>query len=86
MKEALFWRSGDERGTVRCELCAQRCLIKTGKRGICGVRENRNGVLYSLNYGRLIAANVDPIEKKPLYHFHPGSKVFSLATAGCHQP
>ena len=68
---------------VRCALCAHRCRIDAGARGICGVRENREGVLYSLVYGRVIAENVDPIEKKPLFHFLPGSRSFSIATAGC---
>ncbi len=58
---------------VRCELCAHRCVIRPGQRGLCGVRENRGGELFSLSYGRLIASHVDPIEKKPLYHFLPGS-------------
>jgi len=58
-------------------------LIGDGKRGICGVRENREGVLYSLSYGKLIAQNVDPIEKKPLFHFLPGSRAYSISTVGC---
>lgn len=70
-------------GSVRCRLCTHQCLIVSGKRGICSVRENRNGTLYSLNYGLAIATNVDPIEKKPLFHFLPGTKSFSIATAGC---
>ncbi len=68
---------------VRCDLCAHRCRIPPGKKGICGVRVNRDGALYSLVYGRAIAAHVDPMEKKPLYHFLPGSLIFSIATAGC---
>lgn len=68
---------------VRCGLCHHRCLIKEGQRGICWVRENRQGTLYSLMYGKPIAYHVDPIEKKPLFHFLPGSTSFSLATAGC---
>ena len=68
---------------VRCNLCAHRCRIAPGKRGVCRVRENRGGVLYSLVYGNLVAANIDPIEKKPLYHFQPGSLSYSIATAGC---
>lgn len=68
---------------VRCNLCSHRCLIAPGKRGICFVRENQNGTLYSLVYGLAMAANVDPIEKKPLFHFQPGSLSFSIATAGC---
>jgi pyruvate formate lyase activating enzyme len=82
MKEALFYRSGKENKVV-CELCNHHCHIKEGKRGICGVRENRGGKLYSLVYGRLIAENIDPIEKKPLFNFLPGSKAFSISTVGC---
>ena len=72
-----------EDGKVRCELCAHRCLIRPGQRGICRVRENRGGELFSLIYGRLIASHVDPIEKKPFYHFLPGSLSFSIASPGC---
>ena len=68
---------------VRCQLCAHHCLIADGKRGICRVRENKAGVLYSLIYGKLIAAHVDPIEKKPMFHFYPGSRSFSIASPGC---
>lgn len=81
-KEASLYEKLKD-GSVRCRLCAHRCLIAPGKRGICSVRENRNGTLYSLNYALAIAANVDPIEKKPLFHFLPGTKSFSIATAGC---
>jgi pyruvate formate lyase activating enzyme len=77
----LYDRKSD--GQVQCYLCAHRCKIKKGKRGICGVRENCGGTLYSLVYGQLIAENVDPIEKKPLFHVYPSSKSFSIATAGC---
>ncbi len=72
-----------ENGQVQCKLCAHRCRIKSGNRGICRVRENQDGKLYTLVYGNLIAKNVDPIEKKPLYHFMPGTKAFSVATPGC---
>lgn len=82
MKEAMFYEKADD-GKVRCGLCRFRCLIAEGKRGICGVRENRKGVLYTLVYGKAIAEHTDPIEKKPLYHFLPGSKSYSMATAGC---
>jgi pyruvate formate lyase activating enzyme len=68
---------------VKCKTCSWRCAIKDGKRGFCGVRENRGGTLYVLNYGLVSSANVDPIEKKPLFHFYPGSSVFSLGTVGC---
>ncbi len=68
---------------VRCRLCSHMCVIGDGERGICGVRENRKGVLHTLVYGRLIAAGDDPIEKKPLFHLMPGSRSFSIATVGC---
>ncbi len=82
MHEALLYQklAGKK---VRCNLCSHRCLVPEGKRGICSVRENQGGTLYSLVYGKAIAANVDPIEKKPLFHFQPGSLSFSIATAGC---
>jgi len=82
MKEALFYQKL-ENNEVKCGLCSHRCLIKEGKRGICGVRENQRGVLYSLVYGKCISQAIDPIEKKPLYHFYPGSSSFSIATVGC---
>ncbi len=68
---------------VRCFLCSHRCLIAEGNRGVCCVRENKEGILYSLVYEKLISANVDPIEKKPFFHFLPGSKAFSVAAPGC---
>jgi pyruvate formate lyase activating enzyme len=82
VKEALLWEPlGD--GRVRCNLCHKRCIIVPGAYGACGVRYNHNGKLYTLVYGLLTAANPDPIEKKPLMHFNPGSCVFSISTAGC---
>lgn len=72
-----------EGNQVQCYLCAHRCTIKEGGRGICRVRENREGKLFTLVYGNLIAQNIDPIEKKPLYHFYPGSRSYSIATPGC---
>ncbi len=82
MREALFYdKLEDQR--VKCFLCAHHCLISENKRGICSVRENRGGKLYSLVYGKIISMNVDPIEKKPLFHFYPESKSFSIATVGC---
>ncbi len=82
MREALFYQPGDDK-KVTCNLCSHRCGIKPGKRGICGVRENRDGVLYSMVYGLLVAENSDPIEKKPLFHFLPGSSSYSISTVGC---
>ncbi len=82
MKEAMLWESKEE-GKVRCYLCNHHCLVKPSKKGICGVRENRDGILYTLVYGKAIAKHVDPIEKKPLYHFFPGSFSYSIATVGC---
>jgi len=82
MKEAMFYEKLDK-NTIRCFLCAHHCLIKDGKRGICATRENRGGALYSLVYGKVTSMNIDPIEKKPLFHFLPGSTSFSIATVGC---
>ena len=81
-RRAGFWEPADG-SNADCHLCAHRCRISDGKRGICGVRENRGGVLYSLIYGAVIAEQVDPIEKKPLYHFMPGTTSYSVATPGC---
>lgn len=82
MKEAMVYEKLDS-GDVRCRLCGHNCLIKEGQRGICAVRENREGMLYSLVYGKVISMNVDPIEKKPLFHFLPASRSLSIATVGC---
>ena len=70
-------------GSVRCSVCDHRCLVRPGRQGICHVRENRDGVLLSLAYGRVVAAALDPIEKKPLFHVEPGSRAWSIATPGC---
>ncbi|MBP8984663.1 MAG: AmmeMemoRadiSam system radical SAM enzyme [Syntrophobacterales bacterium] len=82
MREALLYEKLED-GKVSCFLCSHRCLIGDGKYGICNVRENRGGTLYTHSYGELIAQNIDPIEKKPLYHFLPGSASYSIATIGC---
>jgi len=82
VREALLWKQAEEQ-RVDCFLCEQRCHIAPGKRGLCQVRENREGTLYTLVYGYAIARNVDPIEKKPFFHFYPGSTSLSIATAGC---
>jgi pyruvate formate lyase activating enzyme len=80
--EAMLWTAGGN-GRVDCALCAHRCSIGSGRWGVCGVRENREGRLATHVYGEVIAAHVDPIEKKPFYHFLPGTTAFSIATAGC---
>lgn len=80
--DALLYDQLEEK-QVQCRLCSHYCKIKEGSRGICRVRENRDGKLFTFVYGNLIAKNVDPIEKKPLYHFFPGSSSFSIATPGC---
>ncbi len=82
MKEAILYEKLDKQ-QVRCSLCAHRCTINNGRRGLCGVRENRAGTLYSLVYGKICSTAIDPIEKKPLFHFLPGSKSLSIATVGC---
>jgi len=80
--EAYLYESLNEKKT-RCNLCNHRCVIKNGRRGICGVRENQEGILKTLVYGKLVAGNIDPIEKKPLFHVFPGSLSYSIATVGC---
>ncbi len=81
-KEAMLWEPLKDT-TLRCKLCAHRCVIADGRRGICAVRENRKGKLYTLNYALASSVAVDPIEKKPFFHFYPGSSVFSLGTLSC---
>jgi len=78
----MFYKKLKE-NIVQCDLCSHHCKINKGKRGICGVRENIDGTLYSLVYGKVISWAVDPVEKKPLFHFYPGSEVYSIATVGC---
>lgn len=82
MKEAVLYtkEKGDK---VRCSACSHRCLISEGNVGICGVRKNIKGKLYLLVYGKIISQHIDPVEKKPLYHFLPGTKTYSIATVGC---
>jgi pyruvate formate lyase activating enzyme len=82
LKPAVLWNKAQE-DKVQCYLCNWRCLISDGKLGHCRVRKNLGGLLYSLNYDKVCAANPDPIEKKPLFHFQPGSKSFSIAAPGC---
>jgi len=82
MKEAILYQKLENQ-TLGCRVCNHGCVISDGARGICGVRENRQGQLYALNYGKTIAAHIDPIEKKPLYHFLPGTMIYSFAAVGC---
>jgi len=81
-KEALLYEKLEKK-LVRCYLCAHQCRIADQKYGFCGVRQNIDGTLYTHAYGEVIAAHIDPIEKKPLYHFLPGTFAFSVATVGC---
>lgn len=81
-KEAMLYEKLEDK-RVRCKLCAHGCQISEGALGICQVRQNRKGTLYSLVYGKPVALNVDPIEKKPLFHLYPGSTSFSISTVGC---
>ena len=80
--KAYLWEPSED-NKVRCNLCSHRCMIGDGRRGICAVRENRKGTLETLVYGKLVARHIDPIEKKPLYHFLPNTLSYSIATVGC---
>jgi pyruvate formate lyase activating enzyme len=81
-KEAMLYRQADDQ-KVHCYLCHHHCRISNSKFGICGMRQNRDGILFTHAFGKAVAANVDPIEKKPLYHVLPGSTSFSVATMVC---
>ncbi len=81
MREALLWETDGDR--VHCLLCPHSCRIGDGKRGVCGVRENQGGTLIALTYGQVSSIAVDPIEKKPVFHYFPGTKVLSLGSVGC---
>jgi len=81
-KEASFWNKIKGK-KIQCKLCPHNCIIPDGKVGICGVRKNENGILYSMIYGSASSLGSDPIEKKPLYHFYPGTYAFSMGTVGC---
>jgi pyruvate formate lyase activating enzyme len=81
MKEAMFYEN--IAGKIKCHLCNHQCVIDEGRRGICGVRENRGGRLFSLVYGKSVATGIDPIEKKPFFNFYPGSTAYSISTVGC---
>jgi len=82
MKPCILYKK-EKQGKVRCLACSHKCLISENDTGICGVRKNIKGRLYLLVYGKVAAMHVDPIEKKPLYHFLPGTNAFSVGTAGC---
>jgi len=82
VKEALLYEKKEDK-KVLCNLCNHHCLIPDGKFGICNVRQNIEGILYAHSYGNLISSNADPIEKKPIFHFLPGSTSYSIATTGC---
>lgn len=82
MKEALFYKKL-KNNKVQCLLCPHNCIILENKFGFCNVRKNIEGKLYSLVYAKPVSMHLDPIEKKPLYHFHPGSQIFSIGTFGC---
>src|SRR5436309_14413987 len=82
IKEAQLYQPLAD-GRVRCTACARYCNIPEGKVGLCGVRQNSGGKLHLLVYGKVITGHIDPIEKKPVVHYMPGSKIFSIATTGC---
>ena len=83
MKEAMHWQAISGDGTIRCDLCPNRCIISQGRTGLCRVRRNENGRLISDNYGQVSSEAIDPVEKKPLYHFHTGGLLLSVGTYGC---
>ncbi len=83
MDELVILQDTEKSGNVRCLACAHKCLIPIDKTGICGVRKNEKGKLHLLVYGRVVSRHVDPIEKKPLFHFLPHTQTFSIGTVGC---
>lgn len=82
MKEAILYQKLKD-NQVRCLVCNHRCVIGPNQRGVCGTRENQKGILYSLVYGQAVSEAIDPVEKKPLFHFLPGTFTYSFATVGC---
>lgn len=82
MKEALYYEKPGK-ACVKCRLCPNECVIPDGARGLCGIRRNKLGVLYSEVYGKIASIALDPIEKKPLYRYHPGERILSVGTRGC---
>lgn len=83
MKKARYWDAQQDGSGVHCGLCSHMCRIKEGEAGLCGVRRNQGGILYAAGYGVLSSSHLDPVEKKPLYHFLPGSSTFSIGGWGC---
>ncbi|HIP92342.1 MAG TPA: AmmeMemoRadiSam system radical SAM enzyme, partial [Thermotoga sp.] len=81
-KMALYFENLEDK-VVRCLLCPHKCILKDGNVGICGVRKNEKGLLMTLNYGEISSIAMDPIEKKPLFHFNPGDMILSIGTFGC---
>ncbi len=81
-KEAAFYQKLSDK-LVQCKLCPRECVVADGQRGFCRVRENRGGTYYSLVYSRIVAAHIDPVEKKPFFHFLPGAMAMSVASGGC---
>jgi pyruvate formate lyase activating enzyme len=82
MRTALYWHLRED-GTVQCDLCPHRCVVREGGQGLCGARGLRGGELRALGYGAISSAHIDPIEKKPLYHYYPGGRIFSIGGWGC---
>jgi len=83
LREAMYYKPLKINDKVQCQLCPHECIIENGKLGICKVRKNQSGILYTLNYGKLTSYAYDLIEKKPLNHFHSGNKIFSIGSYGC---
>lgn len=83
MKPAVYFDEYGEEGTLQCLLCPQHCIIRSNEVGLCKARKNVDGMLYSLNYGQLTSIAVDPMEKKPLFHFFPGETILSVGSWGC---
>ncbi len=81
MEDAMLWSRHGKK--IKCELCARECLIEEGQSGFCKVRVNKNGTLYTKTFGKILTMNIDPIEKKPFFHFYPGSQALSLSSFGC---
>jgi len=82
MREAMFYKKLND-NKVRCDLCPHRCILKDGEVGICYGKKNIGGTLYAINYGETVSLAIDPIEKKPLFHFYPGANILSTAPNGC---